>query len=75
MAEETQTTQTEVTTPDWECNFCGQKEGVENGVCPKCGPSQTTPLSKAAKEEAGVVEEEPETPEEEAEKPSASESK
>lgn len=40
----------------WECNFCGQREGVENGICPKCGPTQTTPLSEEAKKEAGVEE-------------------
>lgn len=39
---------------DWSCNTCGQQEGVENGICPKCGPTQTTPLSDAAKIEAGV---------------------
>lgn len=48
---------------DWECNFCGQKEGVISGICPKCGPTQTTPLSLAAKKEAGMwVEPEAEQP-------------
>ena len=57
MADETQTTQE--TQFDWHCNFCGQEEGVTNGICPKCGPTQTTPLSKKAKIEAGMeVEEE-----------------
>ena len=48
---------TQTPTADWKCNACGQTEGVENGVCPKCGPTQTTPLSDEAKKEAGVVEE------------------
>lgn len=39
---------------NWKCNFCGQEEGVVNGVCPVCGPSQTTPVSDEAKKEAGV---------------------
>lgn len=41
----------------WKCNTCGDTEGVQNGVCPTCGPTQTTPLSDEAKEEAGIVEE------------------
>lgn len=51
MTDETQTT------IHWKCDFCGQEEGVENGVCPKCGPTQTTPISKEAKIEAGLNEE------------------
>lgn len=38
----------------WKCDFCGTEAGVENGFCPKCGPSQTTPVSDDAKKEAGV---------------------
>lgn len=46
--------ETQQTTIHWKCNFCGQTEGVENGVCPKCGPTQTTPISDEAKKEADV---------------------
>lgn len=38
----------------WECNYCGDTEGVQNGVCPNCGPSQTTPIDDIAKKEAGL---------------------
>lgn len=41
----------------WECNYCGDTEGVVNGVCPNCGPSQTKPVDDVAKKEAGVYEE------------------
>ncbi|MGH7204518.1 MAG: hypothetical protein ACREHC_08835 [Candidatus Levyibacteriota bacterium] len=44
------------TTIHWSCNVCGTTEGVENGICPTCGPTQTTPISDSAKEEAGVAE-------------------
>ncbi|MEO7016229.1 MAG: hypothetical protein ABI067_06770 [Leifsonia sp.] len=49
---------TETQTVDWKCNTCGASEGVENGVCPECGPTQTTPVSDTAKKEAGIVTEE-----------------
>lgn len=44
----------------WRCNFCGTEKGVLNGVCPSCGPSQTTPLDEEAKQAGGfyVAEEE-----------------
>ncbi len=38
----------------WRCNFCGQTEGVTNGICPNCGPAQTTPLNDEAKRIAGA---------------------
>ncbi len=39
----------------WRCNFCSEEENVINGVCPKCGPTQTTPLDDVAKKRAGVA--------------------
>lgn len=50
----------EETTIHWKCNSCGQTEAVINGVCPKCGPTQTTPISEEAKQEAGFYEAEAE---------------
>ncbi len=74
--EQTQATpSTETPVVDWKCNTCDQTEGVENGICPKCGPTQTTPISAAAKEEAGVVEEKEEEEVNEEEQPAGSETK
>lgn len=42
----------------WACNTCGTVKGVTNGLCPKCGPTQTTPQDESAKILAGVVENE-----------------
>jgi len=39
-----------------ECNYCKETKGVINGVCPNCGPSQTTPQDEEAKKEAGYYE-------------------
>jgi len=39
----------------WQCNTCGQTEGVINGVCPTCGPTQTTPVDEVAKTLAGAI--------------------
>lgn len=39
----------------WKCNNCQKTEKVTNGVCPKCGPTQTTPMDDLAKKEAGIV--------------------
>ena len=41
----------------WKCNNCGSVKGVINGICPKCGPTQTTPQDDEAKAEAGIIEE------------------
>lgn len=38
----------------WQCNNCGMRDGVVNGVCPKCGPTQTTPTDDIAMVIAGV---------------------
>ena len=38
----------------WKCKFCLTEEGVINGICPKCGPTQTTPLDKQARKIAGI---------------------
>lgn len=38
---------------NFKCNNCGETEGVINGICPSCGPTQTTPVSEEAKQEAG----------------------
>jgi len=40
----------------WKCNYCKETKGVINGVCPNCGPSQTTPQDEEAKKEAGYYE-------------------
>ncbi len=39
----------------WKCNQCGADKDVKNGVCKKCGPTQTTPIDAEAKEAAGIV--------------------
>ena len=39
----------------WKCIYCGTSKGTINGVCPKCGPSQTQPLDDEARKEAGEV--------------------
>lgn len=44
----------------WRCNTCNATKGVTNGVCPKCGPTQTTPLDEVAKELGGFYEAEAE---------------
>lgn len=43
----------------WKCIYCNREQGVTNGDCPDCGATQTTPLDKEAKKEAGadVIEE------------------
>jgi len=41
---------------NWKCNNCGSKRGVVSGICPKCGPVQTTPMDYDAKVEAEVIE-------------------
>jgi hypothetical protein len=64
--------QTELGT--WECNQCGESDGVINGVCPNCGPTQTRPIDKKAELIAGVPEAEAERiAKEEAEKNAESE--
>lgn len=40
----------------WECNRCRDTEGVINGICPTCGPTQTMPINKEAKKIAKVKE-------------------
>lgn len=45
---------------EWQCNYCRETEGVQNGLCPTCGPSQTTPVNEVAKKEAGYYEAEEE---------------
>jgi hypothetical protein len=42
----------------WKCNYCGETKNVTNGICPNCGPAQTTPIDDIAKKEAGVLVEE-----------------
>ena len=37
----------------WKCLFCGETKEVINGVCPKCGPTQTIPMDEEAKQEGG----------------------
>ncbi len=32
----------------WRCKNCGETNNVQNGVCPKCGPTQTKPLDDEA---------------------------
>ena len=44
----------------WKCNICGETEGVLSGICPSCGPSQTTPIDEVAEKIAGVPEAEAE---------------
>jgi hypothetical protein len=39
----------------WKCLNCGSKKGVTNGICPKCGPTQTDPMDYDAKVEAEVI--------------------
>jgi hypothetical protein len=50
----------------WKCLFCGETKEVINGVCPKCGPTQTIPMDEEAKQEGGfyVAEEEKKAKEE-----------
>lgn len=38
----------------WSCNYCGEVAGVQSGICPSCGPTQTTPIDDKAKGIAGV---------------------
>lgn len=45
----------------WSCNSCGETKHVTNGVCPNCGPVQTTPVDEVAQKIAGTYEE-PEQP-------------
>ena len=40
----------------WKCNTCGATKGVVNGICPTCGPTQTTPVDEEAKKEGGYYE-------------------
>lgn len=37
----------------YKCNNCGETKNVLNGVCPKCGPTQTMPMDEDAKKETG----------------------
>ena len=37
----------------WRCKSCGQTKHVLNGVCPTCGPTQTTAIDESAKQESG----------------------
>lgn len=39
----------------WKCNNCKSKKNVENGFCPKCGPTQTEPMDYNAKVEAEAI--------------------
>ena len=40
----------------WKCLNCKTTKDVTNGICPKCGPTQTSPEDDEAKVEAGVKE-------------------
>lgn len=44
----------------YKCNNCEETKNVINGICPKCGPTQTTAIDEDAKKESGyyVAEEE-----------------
>lgn len=44
----------------WKCNTCNSTKGVSNGVCPKCGPTQTVPVDEQAKKLGGFYEAEAE---------------
>lgn len=48
------------TTGQWRCNNCNSTKGVTNGLCPKCGPTQTVPLDEDAKKLSGFYEAEAE---------------
>lgn len=48
------------TAGQWRCNRCNSTKGVTNGECPKCGPTQTTPVDEDAKHLGGFYEAEAE---------------
>ena len=48
------------TAGQWKCNTCNSTKGVTNGLCPKCGPTQTTPVDEDAKHLGGFYEAEEE---------------
>lgn len=48
------------TAGQWKCNRCNSTKGVTNGECPKCGPTQTTPVDEDAKHLGGFYEAEAE---------------
>jgi len=39
----------------WKCIRCNKTQGVTNGLCPICGPTQTLPKDKVAEKEADVA--------------------
>lgn len=40
----------------WKCITCDESEGVINGVCPNCGPTQTLPIDAQSEKIAKVAE-------------------